>query len=99
MNRISQASKEVFNVGTSVTNLGAIVRKRKIAEHFKQRVVARRVADIVEVVVLAAGAQTPLRGHGATRGRARRGSDAGEDVLELDHAWACVCASVQQKQI
>ena len=31
-----------------------IVAERKVAEHFEERVVARRIADIVEIVVLAA---------------------------------------------
>ena len=44
---------------------------------------ARGIADIVEVVVLAAGAHAFLRGR-----RARIGAlfEAGEDVLELHHA-------------
>ena len=44
---------------------------------------ARGVADIVEVVVLAAGAHAFLRGGGALIGPLL---DAGEDVLELHHA-------------
>ena len=44
---------------------------------------ARGVADIVEVVVLAAGAHAFLRGHGARIGTLL---EAGEDVLELHHA-------------
>ena len=60
-----------------------IVAEREIAEHLEEGVVARGVADIVEVVVLAAGAHAFLR-----RGRARVGAllEAGEDVLELHHA-------------
>ena len=60
-----------------------IVAEREVAEHLEEGVVARRVADIVEVVVLAAGAHAFLRG-----GRARIGAlfEAGEDVLELHHA-------------
>ena len=42
-----------------------IVAEREIAEHLEEGVVARRVADIVEVVVLAAGAHAFLRGRGA----------------------------------
>jgi hypothetical protein len=45
--------------------------------------VARGVADIVEVVMLAAGADAFLRGGGALVGTLL---DAGEDVLELHHA-------------
>ena len=44
---------------------------------------ARGIADIVEVVVLAAGAHAFLRGGGARIGPL---FDAGEDVLELHHA-------------
>ncbi len=60
-----------------------IVAEREIAEHLEERVMARGVADVVEVVVLAAGAHAFLRG-----GRALVGPplDAGEDVLELHHA-------------
>ena len=45
-----------------------IVAEGEIAEHLEEGVVARGVADIVEVVVLAAGAHAFLR-----RGRARIG--------------------------
>ena len=60
-----------------------IIAEREIAEHLEERVVARGVADVVEVVVLAAGAHAFLR-----RGGARIGPllEAGEDVLELHHA-------------
>ena len=44
---------------------------------------ARGVADIVEIVVLAAGAHAFLRGDGARVGALL---DAGEDILELHHA-------------
>ena len=37
-----------------------IIAKRKIAEHFEERVVARRVTDIVEVIVLATCAHALL---------------------------------------
>ena len=60
-----------------------IVAEREVAEHLEEGVMPRGVADIVEVVVLAAGAHAFLRG-----GRARIGPllKAGEDVLELHHA-------------
>ena len=59
-----------------------IVAEREVAEHLEEGVVARGVADIVEVVVLAAGAHAFLRGR-----RLRVGAllEAGEDVLELHH--------------
>ena len=60
-----------------------IVAEREVAEHLEERVVARGVADVVEVVVLAAGAHAFLRGHGALVGALL---EAGEDVLELHHA-------------
>ena len=60
-----------------------IVAEREVAEHLEEGEMARGVADIVEVVMLAAGAHAFLR-----RGRALIGPllDAGEDVLELHHA-------------
>ena len=59
-----------------------VVAEREVAEHLEEGVVARRVADIVEVVVLAAGAHAFLRGRGAHVGALLQ---AGEDVLELHH--------------
>ena len=46
-----------------------IVAEREIAEHFEEGVVARGVADIVEVVVLAAGADAFLRAGRGLYGR------------------------------
>ena len=60
-----------------------VVAEREVAEHLEEGVVARGVADIVEVVVLAAGAHAFLRGDGAAVGALFQ---AGEDVLELHHA-------------
>src|SRR6202035_5106184 len=60
-----------------------IVAEREIAEHLEKRVMPRGIADIVEIVVLAAGAHAFLRGGGALIGPLL---DAGEDVLELHHA-------------
>ena len=60
-----------------------VVAEREVAEHLEEGVVARGVADIVEVVVLAAGAHAFLRGRGARIGALLQ---AGEDVLELHHA-------------
>ena len=60
-----------------------IIAERKIAEHLKEGVMTRGVADIVEIVMLAAGAHAFLRGHGALIGAL---FEAGEDVLELHHA-------------
>ena len=62
-----------------------VVAEREVAQHLEERVVARRVADVVEVVVLAAGAQALLCRGGA---RIRPLLDAGEEVLELHHAGA-----------
>ena len=59
-----------------------IVAEREVAQHLEERVVARGVADIVEVVVLAAGAHAFLRRRGPDIGALL---DAGEDVLELHH--------------
>ena len=60
-----------------------VVAEREVAEHLEEGVVARGVADIVEVVVLAAGAHAFLRGRGLRVGALL---EAGEDVLELHHA-------------
>ena len=60
-----------------------IIAEREVAEHLEEGVMARGVADIVEVVVLAAGAHAFLRGGGARVGALL---EAGEDVLELHHA-------------
>src|ERR1700733_4041235 len=60
-----------------------VVAEAEVPQHFEERVVPRGVADIVEVVVLAAGANTFL---------CRGGTHvvalllAGEHVLELHHA-------------
>ena len=60
-----------------------VVAEREIAKHLEKGVMPRRIADIVEIVVLAARAHAFLR-----RGRALEGQrlHAGEDVLELHHA-------------
>ena len=50
-----------------------VVAEREVAQHLEEGVVARGVADILEVVVLAAGAHAFLRGRGAAVGRASRG--------------------------
>ncbi len=60
-----------------------IVAEREIAEHLEKGVMPGGVADIFEVVVLAAGAHAFLRGGGAPIGPLL---DAGKDVLELHHA-------------
>ncbi len=60
-----------------------VVAEGEIAQHLEEGVVARGIADIVEVVVLAAGAHAFLRGGGAHIGAL---FEAGEDVLELHHA-------------
>ena len=60
-----------------------IIAEREIAQHFKESMVARGVADVFQIVVLAAGAQAALRG-----GRAAVGALvlAQKHVLELHHA-------------
>ena len=60
-----------------------VVAEGKIAEHLEEGEMARGVADIVEVVVLAAGAHALLRRCGPDIGPLLQ---AGEDVLELHHA-------------
>ena len=60
-----------------------VVTEAEVAQHFKEGVMAGGVADVFQVVVLAAGAHAALGGGGALIG-ARVA--AGEDVLELHHA-------------
>ena len=60
-----------------------IIAEREIAEHFKKCVMARRIADILEVIMLAAGAHAFLGGCGARIGAL---FNAGKNILELDHA-------------
>ena len=60
-----------------------IVAERKIAEHLEKRVMPGGIADVLEIVVLAAGAHAALRRGGA--GIAARVL-AKEHVLELHHA-------------
>ena len=60
-----------------------IVAEAEVAQHLEEGVVARGVADRIQIVVLAAGAHAALR-----RGRARVVAlfGAEEGVLELHHA-------------
>ena len=60
-----------------------VVAEGEVAEHLEEGVVPRGVADVVEVVVLAAGAHALLAGGGA---HVVALLQAGEDVLELHHA-------------
>ena len=60
-----------------------VVAERPVAEHLEECVVPAVLADVLEVVVLAAGADALLRRGRATEfGRA----PAEEDILELVHA-------------
>jgi hypothetical protein len=60
-----------------------VIPEGEISQHLEERVMARGVAHVVQIVVLAARAHAFLR-----RGRAHVVAmlDAGEQVLELDHA-------------
>ena len=60
-----------------------VVAERPVAEHLEKSVMARGIADLIEVVVLAAGAQAALHVDDA---RARRLFAAEERVLERHHA-------------
>ena len=60
-----------------------VVAEGEVAEHLEEGVVARGIADIVEVVVLAAGTNAFLRGHGTRIGPLFQ---TGEHVLERHHA-------------
>src|SRR3546814_17366964 len=78
--RISDWSSDVCSSDLGV--LLEVVAERPVAEHLEEGVVARGVADLVEVVVLAAGTQAAL-----DVGRAHVAALLGaqEYVLELDH--------------
>ena len=60
-----------------------IIAEGEVTEHLEEGVVARGEADVLEIVVLAAGANAFLRRRGARIGRLL---GAGEDVLERHHA-------------
>ena len=60
-----------------------VVAEREVAQHLEERVVPGGVADVLQVVVLAAGAHALLRRRGA---QVVALLGAGEDVLELHHA-------------
>ena len=60
-----------------------VVAEAPVAEHLEEGVVVGVLADVVEVVVLAAGADALLR---VGRPLVRPGADAEEHVLELVHA-------------
>ena len=63
-----------------------IIAEGEVAQHFEECVVARRVPDVFQIVVLAPGPDTLLRGHGTV---VRALLLPEEDVLELDHASVC----------
>ena len=74
--------------GTQLPGVGdgvllEVVAKAEIAQHLEERVVAVGEADVLKVVMLAAGAHALLRRGGA---RVVALFDAQEDVLELVHA-------------
>ena len=60
-----------------------VIAEGEIAQHLEKSVVAGGIADIVEVVMLAAGADAFLHRSGAGIGAL---FGAGEDILELHHA-------------
>ena len=60
-----------------------VVAEREVAEHLEEGVVAGGIADVLQVVVLAAGAHAFLR---RRRALVVALLGAGEDVLELHHA-------------
>ena len=83
-----QLDRAVLKIGLGVRarpHRRIVLRRpeREVAEHLEKGQVPRGVAHIVEVVVLAPGANALLRRRRARRGR-RLG--AGEDVLERHHA-------------
>ena len=69
-----------------------IVAEAEVAQHLEEGVVTRGVADVFQVVVLAAGTHTLLAGGGAGIGALFQAQEA---VLELVHA----CVGEQQGRI
>ena len=63
-----------------------VVAEREVAEHLKERVMARRRPDVLEIVVLAADAHALLRSGGALVVAL---FFTEEDVLELVHPRVC----------
>ena len=59
-----------------------IITERKIAQHFKESMVSRRVADIVQIIMLAAGADAFLRRRGGGIGPRLQ---PGEHIFERHH--------------
>ena len=59
-----------------------IVSKAEIAQHFKKCVMARRVSNIVQIIMLTAGPNAFLRGDRARKFRRER---AGEVIFKLHH--------------
>ena len=60
-----------------------VIAEAEVAQHLEKSVMSGRVADILEIVVLAAGAYAFLRGRGAS---VRTLVEAEENILELVHA-------------
>ena len=60
-----------------------VIAEREITQHLEKRVVAGGVTDVVQIVVLAAGAHAFLRCHSAFIVAVFL---AGEHVLELNHS-------------
>ena len=60
-----------------------VIPEAEVAQHFKESVVTRGIADVFQVIVLAAGADAFLAGGGAGVGTLVK---AEEHVLELVHA-------------
>ena len=60
-----------------------IITKREIAQHLEEGVMARRIADILKVIMLAAGPYTFLRCDSAVEADCFQ---PGKQVLELHHA-------------
>jgi hypothetical protein len=62
-----------------------VVAEREVAEHLEERVVARGVADLFQIVVLSARPYTLLHSRGPLRST-RWALLSKEDFLELDHS-------------
>ena len=69
-----------------------VIAEGEIAQHFEESVVAAGVADVFEIVMLAAGADAFLGGGGAG---VIAGFEALEDLFELVHA----CVGEEQRRV
>src|SRR3546814_9410999 len=67
-----------------------VVAKAEVAEHLEKRVVPRRVADVLEIVVLATGAHAFLRAGSAREGRSEEHTSELQSLMRISYAVFCL---------